>query len=352
MIIDIISTQNTNLKQEQQIFWVRHAESCANIANIGELLEKIKHPSLTNIGINQAILLGHNFCNNNKNFDIGFSSPLARTIMTSLLSMRTYSYKNKDYKIELIPFISEVTNFAGQYDMQNNIMSPIQIKLMIELIKNWLQHFWLIEYDDIEFYMLLNNIYNKYKTISPDIKHLIELICFFIENIETPTEKRLIHEYIIQFKIIMDQHINNLILLINDNEYSDLLRKFTDSDFLRGSNIDLLSYTNDIYEKSNNSKLNIIDRFDLFYNMENVKNNNNIICFSHGSILRHKFQLTYKLENTSVILQKINNHVLSDVDKDNDYEIIDNYHTQTRELVYPGNYDISFLHLCTFKTPN
>jgi len=123
------------------IYWVRHAESCANISpNIS--LYKISHPSLSNKGINQAILLGIEYINKCKlNFNLAYSSPSARTIMTALLSMRTFSIEKPDFKINIVPFISEKLNIAGSYDEQNKLMSPLKIKLMITLIKDWLENF-------------------------------------------------------------------------------------------------------------------------------------------------------------------------------------------------------------------
>lgn len=309
----------------QNIYWIRHAESCANVTH--HILEKIRHPSLTNIGINQAILLGIEFYKKNLNFNIGFSSPLARTIMTSLLSLRSF-YNKENFKIEIIPYISEEINYAGSYDRQNNIMHPIQIKLIIELIKDWLDNFWLIEYDDIEFYLLLNNIIQEYdKNIY--VLNVIYKISTHIMDKIIPDKKDLIEEFIINFKVVINSYIDELISFI-DNRFNfiNLLEKFKDSKFLRGPKIDLSTYTEEIYEDDIITTKNSINRFNIFYTLDKIKEYNNIICFSHGNILKNKFGFDKKLKNTSIILEQIKNY-----EEEDDFEIIDG---NSFRLIYPN----------------
>ena len=275
------------IKNKKNIYWVRHAESCANISI--DLREKIKHPSLTNLGINQAITLGIEFINklsDKESFFFikkGFSSPLARTIMTGLLAMRTYSYKvYKNFEIVIVHYISEVLNSASILDLdyQNKVVPPLKLKLMINLIKDWLEHFWLIEYDDIEFNEILEKIrlgnLVKLNNIEEDQRRLsiLETINNIYEIKKTNFEKNDMH---IQIRL--------LCRLIKNDE----LLKFTDPKFLRGPKVNT-----DFYSKKYNEVLNqeyyklgkppIKNFYLIDYDLEDI------ICFSHGMILKENFK--------------------------------------------------------------
>jgi len=311
----MIDSDDDNIEwyDKKHIYWIRHAESCANIASIiDNISAKIKQPILTNKGIQQSILLGTNYINNNlKNLQCGFSSPVARTIMTALISMRTYYYKNNNFIIKLNPYISENLNFGSNFmlDNQNAIMSPLKIKLMIKLIKDWLEKFWLIEYDDCEFEQLLNNIYNNENNI-------------IINNIyEHMKLMKTINQQDINILNTYQSNIKNLIkdLIKNNLDYTNELIKFIEPKFFRGPKIDISEY-DEIYKTYKPLSYTNIDRFSLFYQMyDNNTIYNNIICFSHGSILLEKFSSAIrnnspslldshnKLKNTSVILETLDN---------------------------------------------
>ena len=299
----------------KKIYWVRHAESCANIASIFNNIDaKIKHPILTNKGIQQSILLGTNYINNLENLRCGFSSPVARTIMTALVSMRTYYYKNNNFIIKVTPYISENLNIAGDYDKQNSIMSPLKIKLMIKLIKDWLEKFWLIEYDDYEFTDLLDKIKNNNNEIlnviikniydNINIMKTINLQEINVLNIYQLNIKNLINDLIVNSETIDD----------NIKKYINELIKFTNSKFFRGPKIDTLDYDKLYQNYVPKSYETNTQRFNEFY-VNMVNKTNNIICFSHGSILIEKFINEFteeskslldshrKLINTSVILE-------------------------------------------------
>ena len=283
----------------KKIYWVRHAESCANIASIFNNIDaKIKHPILTNKGIQQSILLGTNYINNLENLRCGFSSPVARTIMTALVSMRTYYYKNNNFIIKVTPYISENLNIAGDYDKQNSIMSPLKIKLMIKLIKDWLEKFWLIEYDDYEFTDLLDKIKNNNNEIlnviikniydNINIMKTINLQEINVLNIYQLNIKNLINDLIVNSETIDD----------NIKKYINELIKFTNSKFFRGPKIDTLDYDKLYQNYVPKSYETNTQRFNEFY-VNMVNKTNNIICFSHGNILRDIF--FNKISNTNSI---------------------------------------------------
>lgn len=293
------------------IYWVRHAESCANISPLFSI-EKIYHPSLSHKGINQAILMGQKFINsNNINFDVAYSSPSTRTIMTALLSMRTFSFNNPNFKINIIPFISEKLNLAGQFDEQNKLMSPLKIKFMITLIKDWLENYWLIEYDDIEFFSLLKNIniYILNKSSSKEKTNIINAINEINEFVgELKTD-------IVVFKSVIHSKIKIIIDNLDENNFKMQLNKFITTSFLRGPKINL-----EIYKQIYDTYIKTPTEFNDFYTYIDKESNKNrpinIICFSHGSVLKEKFDEKLKtfshflnregkLKNTSVILQEI-----------------------------------------------
>jgi broad specificity phosphatase PhoE len=276
----------------KNIFWVRHAESCSNLVkedmidNIYTAANKHNHPVLTIVGVQQAILLGSNYINTSDiKYDKGYVSPLARTIMTALLSMRTYSYQvNPDFLIEVVPYISEKVHELGLLDYSNKIMSPRKIKLMIKLIKDWLEKFWLVDYIDTEFHDELNKIDN--------IQIKRDNIDAFNTNYKNHITRKILSPSTLQ--ILLNTHIRPILVMY------PALQKFFDRNFLRGPKISLLSYNNKIYEevlKPEFYKVEKMKEKKIFipsyagfkaYLQENEYKN--IICFSHGTILRTMFE--------------------------------------------------------------
>ena len=291
----------------KNIYWVRHAESCANIAYPG--LEKMRHPSLTSLGITQAIKLGVNYINTKpaNTFTMGYASPTARTIMTGLLSMRTYSLNNPGFQIKLIQYISEALNFAKGSDMQNMIISPIKIKLMIKLIKDWLEHFWLIEYDDYEFNQILKQIEQRSSsldaairtTIMMHINNIKDRISLIRQNktdlkgyiqllAEDGSHKPQIKSILTDFKDYIHGNITALNSIIQDIFPEINLLKFNNNEFLRGPIINFTLYNDGTYSEINHAYYkNGFPPFNKFY--RSILDQNNIICFSHGSALKNHF---------------------------------------------------------------
>jgi len=207
------------LKKEYTIIWIRHAESCSNYAR-GNLPDKatisenkkkylgygkdfIKDPSVSNpymkdimrqnmsnliepssrgfgqiftdilsstkslvyepnlsfIGMSQAINLSPYISTISSEADMYISSPMTRTIMTALLSLR---HKNliKPITIYICPFINEIALF-DLYDYQNKAVPSNILKKRITFIQDWLDRNWISSYDDIEVMDDLISIYDK-----------------------------------------------------------------------------------------------------------------------------------------------------------------------------------------------
>lgn len=115
-------------------------------------------PNLSFIGMNHAINLGTNyFVYNNNEHNIYISSPLTRTITTALLSLRFV----ENAVIYVVPYINEKnnpSNIVGM-DYQNTAVDSVLLKKKILFVKEWLEHFWIIKFDDIEIRKFLINIY-------------------------------------------------------------------------------------------------------------------------------------------------------------------------------------------------
>lgn len=184
-INDLCKSQTT----QNHIYWVRHAESCANFdqgtyidkniypnrpfgfdnyvpkdvdksniqVNIGT---KIKapwkyEPNLSYIGMQQAIKLGTEFINKNKPYDIIICSALTRTIMTAILACR-----RTNNVIYVVPYINEIQNvfYMLNMDFQNTAVNSKILKKRIMFIKDWLQENWINNFDDIEVMDDLHNL--------------------------------------------------------------------------------------------------------------------------------------------------------------------------------------------------
>jgi broad specificity phosphatase PhoE len=169
------------------IDWVRHAESCSNIggyidyidekeakeldAKPGYISPKIMHPPLSPLGIMQAIALGESFFNTSEeNYNIYYTSPSIRTIMTAILSLRE-KHQSEPITLIVTPYISEQLNFGKYFnaDNQNSLPTPANLTLMIQNIKDWFQNIYLTIFIDTHLYNKLNEIYNKLNKIIADI---------------------------------------------------------------------------------------------------------------------------------------------------------------------------------------
>ena len=119
------------------IHWVRHGESCSNIANFFYITDKLKHPPLTDKGIIQASYLGKTYLKKLKKYHFIISSPLIRTLMTCFYSIR-HMYNNEEViPIYLNPNLDEIPDFGSNLgSVQNSIVPPEKLK---DFITTYLQ---------------------------------------------------------------------------------------------------------------------------------------------------------------------------------------------------------------------
>lgn len=280
------SKNSQTIKLDKQIFWVRHAESCANI---GGIMEKLEQPSLTRHGIVQAILLGTEFVNKkHPPFEFAYSSASARTIMTALLSTRSYISLRH---IIIDPYIGELVNIGDvfSYDYQNKIMAPKKLRLMVQYIKNWLKDEWLVGYDDPEFINCLVKLKDKIRV--EDNKFKTQITNFLITQCTHETKETFIQFIKSMLKI---EYYKNL-------PEAKCINKFLDQDFLKGKPI----YFKNLDKLYNDAKTNYNknNRFSNFYSNKHFRV---AICFCHGAVLKdyfeNKFEQQWKKLNRQNIL--------------------------------------------------
>lgn len=312
------------------ITFIRHAESCSNIieyddtgtfpfqklynipVNMRELIGgKISHPPLTFKGIQQAIILGVDYFNNEYNYDVLYCSPSLRTIMTALLALRTINYNRiiNEYSpitIKLIPHLIELKNYAGSYDLQNAIIESEKLKLMVEYIKWWFTNKWFENFIDYELTSLINKleilliklmeeIKKHYSSINElEILLIQKSIQNIFENLEIfkkcydDNKKLLLNELIASIKELFINSQKLSLQIIDDIKQLNF-KKFTNPLFYSSCDIDF-NYT----IQSPNIQL-FID----FLNSQST--HKNILCFSHGAILKQTFKLSNKIKNTEII---------------------------------------------------
>lgn len=134
--------------------WDATVKACKNSQKAKAAYTKYKmkksswlyHPTLSYIGIQQAIALGRDeeFTNilQSQNYKVIITSATARTIMTALLSLQNNNiidYKNN--KIIVMPYINEHENSAGDFglDRANAALPYDKIDSIIEEIIKWLK---------------------------------------------------------------------------------------------------------------------------------------------------------------------------------------------------------------------
>jgi len=174
--------------------------------------------------------------------------------------------------------------------------------------------FWLLEYDDLEFDTLLTDITNYINDKNDKNDNNYIKIGFIITQIKRNKEHGNTNKSFIELNI--NQIIFNLKKSIPEEEaFTTNLQKFLNRSFLRGPKINLKFYNN-IY----NNYRNQTNTFMEFYShleadtLETIPSPINVICFSHGSILKDIFKKQLekhsgflhnsKLKNTSVIQQE------------------------------------------------
>jgi len=335
------------------IRFIRHAESCSNInytelpqdfsldyldSNPNELIKsQISQPPLSYYGIQQAILLGVNVFNN---LDLSmydcyyYCSPSLRTIMTAMLSLRTINFSLNFRELSPISIVimpELIEKSAGDFDQQNNIVPEDKLKLMIEYIKWWFINKFFINFDDYELIFYLNQIEELLKTIinkvphhyiihefinNTTLKYILnfkkkcninkkkELLQQIITNIENDLKSKLISNY--------EQEKRNII------ELNNKLKKFLSPSFYNFnynfifkssvSNIPNFIILNNKIEKKKLKQISKdnkeianknINREELRLSSIPLKpeKQNQVLCFSHGLILKETFPDLFTDEN-------------------------------------------------------
>ena len=319
-----------------EFYFVRHAESCSNISDLG--VGKISHPPLSYKGIQQAINLGINNKIIDMDFDKYYCSPSLRTIMTACLALRRKSIY-KSITLTLNPYLIEHKNFADviSADQQNAIVKSENLNNMIKYIKLWFEQKYFDNYIDYEFVhimydlvalLYLNNHLDKYKDqikelLVPIKQNRTETLIKFIESlkkIETSITTK--NKIIINYKTgnIYDIY-DNILLFLNDNIvdidnnftiYQDLNNKL---DYKKIEQQMLMIITTPYYFM-NNIKIeyfipdtdpnppyspNIKHFIEMVENLQSDKKIQKILCFTHGEALKHHFKFKTKLENTEIV---------------------------------------------------
>jgi broad specificity phosphatase PhoE len=324
-------------------YFVRHAESCSNIDPYGP--GQLTHPPLSYKGMQQAINLGINNDIINIDFDKYYCSPSLRTIMTACLALRS---KKSEKKIILIlnPYLIEHKIFTKYINQQNSIVPRKNLKNMIKYVELWFEQKYFDNYIDYEFVHLIydlaillylnltdkNEIKQRreyYDTIkkllSPKPINRKELLLDLLDSLNKIEEKLLdvdkpINIFIKYYNIDYDKYDTNDI-------YNNIL-KFIASPY----NFDL-KY--DLYDPKNTKleykkikdrlilftkKYNFIENITFKYNYEdedkhtpNIEkfinneinneqlNKQNILCFTHGAVLRDHFKFRTNLKNTEIV---------------------------------------------------
>lgn len=161
--VSVNSEEEKKTSGEEKNFFERVVDTARDaISSLAEKSTQIQaaflyEPNLSFIGMNHAINLGTNFIYfNNKPQNIYISSPLTRTITTALLSLRFIP----NAIIYVVPYINEIPNAASTigYDYQNTAVPSQLLKKRIKFIKEWINKFWIVKFDDIEIMNFLDNI--------------------------------------------------------------------------------------------------------------------------------------------------------------------------------------------------
>jgi len=339
------SSENYN-----NIYWIRHAESCSNRAPIIDMVKATKvlssigssivssllltksdtsiimstcgdncrQPPLSLLGILQAQYLGKTILPHiykNGEYEAIYCSPSIRTIMTALYSLRNINRlieeSHKKLKIIIVPWISEKRNMFGDYDKQNGLMPPDNLKVATNAIKSWMETEFSDIFIDNEFYSILLEIkefINSYiikntnETINKILKGKYDDILEFQKDIKKEGEFKK-DESIVLATENTKRFMKNLSIFISElfaignkdfNGLLEKLNKFISADYLRGPEIDF-KYYSDNYSKAIEiqKKCEKTKKYEAYYknffidcinNIEDAKHN--ILVFSHGGIIK------------------------------------------------------------------
>jgi hypothetical protein len=254
----------------------------------------VYEPNLSFIGMSQAINLSSYISKINAEENMFISSPMTRTIMTALLSLR-YQNLIKPITIYICPFINEIASvdidFLDIHDYQNKAVPSETLIKRITFIKDWLDRNWISSYDDIE---VMDDLITIYGIIGEEYKVKINKIFNCRKNVDknicnTENETNII-SFIKEF-IENDENKNSPIQEIKNfiEKYSLIMKNF--STFKKGPEINY-----DIYIKfeKEDAKLTLKSDYNEFlskvipYIQQNPMYNNSkkIVIYAHGLIIK------------------------------------------------------------------
>lgn len=183
------------------LYWIRHAFSCANIlehkgiiANIARPIVTID-PMLTRAGVNQSKALNNEFLTNkiHNKFDIVICSNLKRALETAL-----YAFNNVNTLIYVVPYISEERNpYALNLDNENAPQSATELEIYYQSI----QHEFNIKVN----FDILKQL-DPYGQLKPNYDSFIKIILTKILNINNMATNIAIvsHSHFIKNHLIND----------------------------------------------------------------------------------------------------------------------------------------------------
>jgi len=314
-----------------KIHWVRHAESCSNVefdelsggmnifgkiiksvASTAEdlvnvAIQKTSQPPLTELGIYQAIMLG-DFIEDDYNGY--FSSPSTRTLLTLMIALES-KYRRVGTPAEGIPVIIveniiELQNIAGTIgqDKQNEALKPENLKIIINYLRNWLNHNFFNYYANID-----KKFIELHKTISDKIKNLyiqdtansnisdILLKLEQIDNCESVNSKE--RKVNILASVINLIYIHTTRDVVSEEEIIQLTyyTKLDRFDFIRFQILKLETTL------KNSGIQEFIEYLITNHDEKLARADEKFLCLSHGSLLKKYFRLPRKLYNTEMIEQ-------------------------------------------------
>lgn len=357
----------------------------------------VYHPNLSFIGLQQAIMLGTTSQIKNTKYDAIFVSPTMRTIMTALMAFR-----GTTYTICVIPYITEHINLAGKYDFQNTPVDTIRLKRMVSYVKDWMEENWIKYFDDVLTIKTLTDL--KEILINNNLRgsEVIESLLLCKQNMDDKTyndrsffgsfmnkDKYLSTAkqtfcqsaksssvsdicYDLWYKDCIDDIFGKLKALrriIKDQIpnypqlqiYNDYFSQLTNKSYIRGPDVDFTymeqyqshnpNPTNGSGEKQymifNKFYTNFLPNF-YFNNRENLKPSYNILCVSHGGIMREYFRINMPHTTPPDKYNMLNTRTFRETFVLVDY--VDNYFAiKNRNINYnyyiPGKIREKYLHL-------
>jgi len=306
-----------NISHHKNIYWIRHAESCSNLNvgyyqdkepinyknNIGyglikggnNLFSKIKsllfyEPSLSFIGMQQAILLGSKLNDFNDDFCFICSS-MTRTIMTALFSLRNKT----NVKIYVCPYINEIPSPISYFgvDYHNTAVPSHILKQRIDYVLSWIKKNWIDVFDDIMFFDELLEIKNKNDKLKNDkLKNEVDELI----NLKILNKKK---EFIDKIKQ-------------TNSEISLLYRKYKNIEFPK-IDFSILEY----FEKIDDVRYPNSSKFyDQVLNLPQFINKKNFVVYSHGLFIKENIKIRNKnlkikqiknISNTQIVKETIDN---------------------------------------------